>query len=41
VSIDLGMETWDFSMMEEELGAEWGRLLTVKPGVLKRPENCL
>ena len=24
VSIDLGMETWDFSMMEEELGAEWG-----------------
>ncbi len=23
-SIDLGMEMWDFSMMEEGLGADWG-----------------
>lgn len=23
-SIDLGMEMWDFSMMEEGLGGEWG-----------------
>ena len=23
-NIDLGMEPWDFSMMEEGLGAEWG-----------------
>jgi metal-sulfur cluster biosynthetic enzyme len=24
VFIDLGMEMWDFSMMEEGLGADWG-----------------
>jgi len=24
VEIDLGMEMWDFSMMEEGLGGEWG-----------------
>jgi metal-sulfur cluster biosynthetic enzyme len=24
VQIDLGMEMWDFSMMEEGLGGEWG-----------------
>lgn len=24
VHIDLGMEMWDFSMMEEGLGADWG-----------------
>lgn len=24
VGIDLGMETWDFSMMEEGLGSDWG-----------------
>jgi len=24
VSVDFGMEPWDFSMMEEGLGAEWG-----------------
>jgi metal-sulfur cluster biosynthetic enzyme len=24
VSIDLGMEPWDFSMMEEGLGGSWG-----------------
>lgn len=24
VGIDLGMETWDFSMMEEGLGEDWG-----------------
>jgi len=24
VRIDLGMEVWDFSMMEEGLGADWG-----------------
>ncbi|MHC1741098.1 MAG: metal-sulfur cluster assembly factor [Anaerolineaceae bacterium] len=24
VSIDLGMEAWDFSMMEEGLGEDWG-----------------
>ncbi len=24
VHIDLGMEMWDFSMMEEGLGGEWG-----------------
>ena len=23
-NIDLGMEMWDFSMMEEGLGADWG-----------------
>ncbi|MEN6293065.1 MAG: iron-sulfur cluster assembly protein [Methanobacterium sp.] len=24
VAIDLGLEPWDFSMMEEDLGEEWG-----------------
>jgi metal-sulfur cluster biosynthetic enzyme len=24
VGIDLGMDTWDFSMMEEGLGEDWG-----------------
>ena len=24
INIDLGMEMWDFSMMEEGLGADWG-----------------
>ena len=24
VTIDLGMDTWDFSMMEEGLGSDWG-----------------
>jgi hypothetical protein len=23
-SIDMGMEMWDFSMMEEGVGADWG-----------------
>jgi hypothetical protein len=24
VGIDLGMDAWDFSMMEEGLGEDWG-----------------